>query len=113
MDEKELKQMRQNTIESRKKNFKVKVVNPAMDAELYPGAVDLEITGNGSSWTSIRLMPDEVPKVIEALQKSMGYATNANIKTTLKKIEKLAYAVEDAYLKEHDYYAWVVKHAND
>ena len=113
MDEKELEQMRLNTIESRKKNFQVKVVNPSMDADMYPGAIDLEMTTNGSCWSSFRLMPDEVPKVIEALQNSMGYATNTQVVLLLKKIEQLAEVAGDSYLKEHDYYAWVAKHAND
>lgn len=63
----EMNRLNKDALERRKKAFRVRV-NPSQDSELYPGAIDLEVTNTGSSWTVIRLMPDEVPKVIKALK---------------------------------------------
>ena len=67
----EMDEFNRISMERRKKLFEVKLVNPSRDADLYPGAIDLEITSNGSGWMSFRLMPDEVPKVAEALLELM------------------------------------------
>jgi len=62
------KEEREEFLQIRKEGFEVWIRKPAVLVGLYPDAVDLSITTNGSQWTSIMLMPDEVTKVIEALQ---------------------------------------------
>ncbi len=73
MNKRELEKLRKEAREYRKKYFKAQIRKPSMVADIYPDAVDLEITPNGRQWTSITLMPDEVPKVIEALQKALPF----------------------------------------
>ena len=68
MNKRELNRLRKEAAKLRKKDFRARVRRPSMVADIYPDAVDLEITPNGRQWTSITLMPDEIPKVIKALQ---------------------------------------------
>lgn len=53
----------------RKKHFKVTVLPEHHPIE--EGHVCLSTTNNGHQWSSIGLLKDEIPKVIEALQKAL------------------------------------------
>ena len=55
-------------IEYRKKHFAVEVT-PARGQSR--GEISLSVTSNGDQWHSITLMPDEIQRVIDALQNSL------------------------------------------
>jgi hypothetical protein len=110
LTQKEMDKMNKEALERRKGTFNVRVISPGRDAELYPGSVDLDITSNGYSWMTFKLMPDEVPKVIEALHRvaRQDYLTN-RVLDLCDKVDRLVEIAEDEDLQKKDYYAWVVK----
>jgi len=55
-------------IEYRKKHFAVEVTSARGQKR---GEICLSVTANGNQWHSITLMPDEIQRVIDALQNSL------------------------------------------
>lgn len=73
----------------RKKHFAVEV-KPER-SPLEAGHVVLSVTKNGTQWASIGLLPDEVDKVIAALNPSSGLREMAQALATVTALARIKY----------------------
>lgn len=70
--------MKENELDAMMLEYRRKRFDVTCDKSRYSkGGFDLSVTANGSQWTTISLLPEEIPRVIAALSAALEQTKEA------------------------------------